>query len=110
MAIVILHLQQVMAKECALCNRHLNLVAENWGIFFQFNSSNPISQAESYGGVMMKALKYMQEELNITYEIKRSPDKTWGYIDKAGKWHGMVRTIMDENVIGKIDFSIGMSV
>ena len=107
MAIVSLHPQQALAKKCALCNRHLIMVAENWGIFFQFNSSKPTSQAEPYGGVMMKALKYMQEELNFTYEIRRSPDKTWGYIDKAGKWHGMVRTIMDDKVIGKIDFCIG---
>ena len=108
---VLLLMGVIKAKDnkCALCNRHLTLVAEDWGIFFQFNSSKPESPAEPYGGVMMKALKYMQEDLNFTYEIKRSPDRTWGYPDKNGKWNGMVKTIMDEDIVGEIDFSLGMS-
>ena len=108
MGVVTLHPVLAKAKRCALCNRQITLVAENWGIFFQFNSSKPESPAEPYGGVMMKALKYMQEDSNFTYVIKRSPDRGWGSPDRNGTWNGMVKTIMDEETVGKIDFSIGM--
>ena len=59
---------------------------------------------EPYGGVMMKVLKHMQRGYNLTYEIRRAPDRTWGHKNANGTWNGMIKVILG----GEIDFSIGM--
>ena len=91
-----------IAEKNSIRNSHLILAAKE-GAFFK---SNGDSAKEPYRGPIWMILKYLQEALNFTFELKRPPDGTVGYIYENGSWSGLVGMINRSEV----DFGIGTSV
>ena len=82
-------------------NSHLVLAAKE-GAFFKSNGN---SASEPFRGPIWMILKYLQEALNFTFELRRPPDGTVGYIYENGSWSGMIGMI-NRSVV---DFGIGSS-
>ena len=96
-------LQSVVAisEKESIRNSHLILAGEP-GPFFRFNDK---SATEPYWGPVWTMLKYLQEALNFTFEIKRPHDGSVGYIYENGSWSGMIGMV-NRSVV---DFGIGLS-
>ena len=90
-----------IAEKNSIRNSHLILAAKE-GAFFK---SNGDSAKEPYRGPIWMILKYLQEALNFTFELKRPLDGTVGYIYENGSWSGLVGMINRSEV----DFGIGTS-
>ena len=70
-----------------------------------FTRSTGNSASEPYRGPIWMILKYLQEALNFTFELKRPLDGTVGYIYENGSWSGMIGMINKSEV----DLGIGSS-
>ena len=92
------------AEKNSIRNSHLILAAKE-GAFFKSNGN---SASEPYRGPIWMILKYLQEALNFTFELKKPSDGTVGYIYENGSWSGMIgminKSVVDLGIGSSTDF------
>ena len=95
-----------ISEKNSIRNSHLILAGEE-GPFFGFNDK---SSTEPYWGPVWTMLKYLQEALNFTFEVKRPHDGSVGYIYENGSWSGMIgmvnRSVVDFGFWKSLDFRL----
>ena len=95
-----------ISEKNSIRNSHLILAGEE-GPFFGFNDK---SATEPYWGPVWPMLKYLQEALNFTFEVKRPHDGSVGYIYENGSWSGMIgmvnRSVVDFGFWKSLDFRL----
>ncbi|XP_042864338.1 ionotropic receptor 93a-like [Penaeus japonicus] len=73
-----------------------------WQIFEKDSAGRVVK----YSGLMFEVLNELASKLNFTYVVRTPPDGKWG-AKENGEWNGMVRMIMDKEVIlGVASFSV----
>ncbi|XP_047486802.1 LOW QUALITY PROTEIN: ionotropic receptor 93a-like [Penaeus chinensis] len=73
-----------------------------WQIFEKDNSGRVVG----YSGLMFEVLNELASKLNFTYVVRPPSDGKWG-AKENGQWNGMVKMIMDKEVImGVASFSV----
>ncbi|XP_068230877.1 ionotropic receptor 93a-like [Palaemon carinicauda] len=74
-----------------------------WQIFQKDSSGRVVG----YTGLMFEVINQLAAKLNFTYVVRTPPDGQWGIDTGNGNWNGMIRMIMDKEVlIGVAAFSV----
>ena len=93
-------INQISATKQSLNGKTLRMATDHWE---PWSLVPEVSGSASYSGVSWKILEYLQDSLNFSVEIKRSPDGSWGSPDESGVWGGMVGMVKRNEV----DFGLG---
>ena len=94
-----LYMNEIGAQQ-SLNGKTLRMAADHWE---PWSIVPEVSGLPSYTGVSWKILEYLQNSLNFSTIITRSPDGSWGSPDENGLWGGMVGLVKRNEV----DFGLG---
>ena len=97
---VFLYIDEIGATQQNINGKILRMAADHWE---PWSIVPEVSGLPSYTGVSWKILQYLQNSLNFSTIITRSPDGSWGSPDKDGVWGGMVGLVKRNEV----DFGLG---
>ena len=92
----------VMVKR-SINGKTLRMAADHWE---PWSIAPEASGLATFSGVSWKILEYLQDSLNFSTIISRSPDGSWGSPDEDGVWGGMVGLVKRNEV----DFGLGANV
>ncbi|XP_069953211.1 ionotropic receptor 93a-like isoform X1 [Cherax quadricarinatus] len=74
-----------------------------WQIFVTDSKGGVIR----YEGLIFEVLNQLAVKLNFSYVVLVPPDKQWGVMGNTGNWNGMIKMIMDNEVLlGAASFTV----